>query len=167
MKNQKSKPIVYLLCGLPGSGKTTYADKLVAQEGVVKLSIDDELISSYGVMGKDYQPEKHREYKVIVLNKLKQRIVESIRRGDSLVLDFGVWKQKDRELFRRIVEESDGICRLIYFKADKTLLLKRLLFRNEMENGSKNAVDEDRLVDIIGKFEEPNNEDEMIVEQTS
>ena len=55
--------IVYLLCGLPGSGKTTYAKKIVDEQGALSLSIDDEMIKRYGVAGIDYPTEKSNEYK--------------------------------------------------------------------------------------------------------
>ena len=35
-------PVVYLLCGLTGSGKTTYARQLEAA-GAVRLSVDEEV----------------------------------------------------------------------------------------------------------------------------
>jgi shikimate kinase len=41
------KPIVYLLCGLGGSGKSTYAQKL-SESGLQKFSLDEYVYSKYG-----------------------------------------------------------------------------------------------------------------------
>lgn len=41
------KPIVYLLCGLGGSGKSTYAQKL-AKSGLQNFSLDEQIYSQYG-----------------------------------------------------------------------------------------------------------------------
>lgn len=41
------KPVVYLLCGLPGSGKTTYAKKL-EDNNTIRFTLDEELFAEYG-----------------------------------------------------------------------------------------------------------------------
>src|SRR5215207_8258600 len=46
-------PVVYLLCGLTGSGKTTYARQLEAA-GAVRLSVDEEVFARHGRYGVDY-----------------------------------------------------------------------------------------------------------------
>ena len=46
-------PVVYLLCGLTGSGKTTYAKRLEAA-GAVRLTVDEEVHARHGRYGVDY-----------------------------------------------------------------------------------------------------------------
>ncbi len=41
------RPTVHLLCGLPGSGKTSYAKKLETQ-GVARFTLDEELFKRFG-----------------------------------------------------------------------------------------------------------------------
>ena len=43
-------PVVYLLCGLTGSGKTTHAKQLEAA-GAVRLSVDEEVFARHGPYG--------------------------------------------------------------------------------------------------------------------
>jgi hypothetical protein len=45
--------VVYLLCGLTGSGKTSYAKRLEAG-GAVRLSVDEEVYARHGRYGVDY-----------------------------------------------------------------------------------------------------------------
>lgn len=47
-----NNPKIYLLCGLPGSGKTTYAKQL-QEQGVIRLSLDEEL---FKLFGRDFNP---------------------------------------------------------------------------------------------------------------
>lgn len=51
--NKDMLPVVVMMCGVAGSGKTTYAQQL-EKEGYIRLSIDEELWSAYGRCGIDY-----------------------------------------------------------------------------------------------------------------
>jgi predicted kinase len=157
--------IVYLLCGLPGSGKTTYAKNIVDEQGALSLSIDDEMIKRYGVAGIDYPIEKHNEYKASVMEIIKSKIVENIRNGQSVVLDFGVWKKKDREYFRNFTESYGAEMQLIYLKAGRALLLERLNRRADIEKGKNFIITPKMLDERIAIFEEPNNENEKVIIQ--
>ena len=157
--------IVYLLCGLPGSGKTTYAKKIVDEQGALSLSIDDEMIKRYGVAGIDYPTEKRNEYKSNVMEIIKSKIVENIRNGQSVVLDFGVRKKMDREYFRDLVESNGAEMQLIYLKASRALLLERLNRRADIEKGNNFIITPDILDKRIAIFEEPNNENEKVIIQ--
>ena len=157
--------IVYLLCGLPGSGKTTYAKKIVDEQGALSLSIDDEMINQYGVAGSDYPIEKRNEYKASVMEIIKSKIVENIRNGQSVVLDFGVWKKRDREYFRNLIESNGAEMQLIYLKASRALLLKRLNRRADIEKGKNFIITPEMLDERIAIFEEPNNENEKVIIQ--
>ena len=157
--------IVYLLCGLPGSGKTTYAKKIVDEQGALSLSNDDEMIKRYGVAGIDYPTEKRNEYKTSVMEIIKSKIVEDIRNGQSVVLDFGVRKKMDREYFRDLVESNGAEMQLIYLKASRALLLERLNRRADIEKGNNFIVTPDMLDERIAIFEEPNNENEKVIIQ--
>lgn len=161
-----SKPIVYLLCGLPGSGKTTYADEMTKNKNILKLSIDERMLANFGVPGKDYPSEKYNDYKKKVIFDIKQEIIRSLENSQSLILDFGVWRQKDRNFFRQFVEDNGAELKLVYFKANKELLLKRLRGRNIIENSTAINVDESILNDALAVFEEPSNEKELVIIQS-
>jgi predicted kinase len=156
---------VYLLCGLPGSGKTTYADRLASQLGIVIISIDDALVRKYGVAGKDFPIEKYPDYKKVIMSEIKTTIAENIKNGKSMVLDFGVWKKKDREYFRNLVESNGAEMQLIYLKAKRALLLERLNRRAVIENGNKFLITSEMLDERIAIFEEPINENEKVIIQ--
>ena len=49
-----------MLCGLTGSGKSTYAERIISK-GYVKISIDEVMYEKYGVAGIDYPYEKYLE----------------------------------------------------------------------------------------------------------
>ena len=51
---------VIMMCGICGSGKTTYAKKK-EQEGYIRLSIDEEMWKLYGRKGIDYPEEQYEK----------------------------------------------------------------------------------------------------------
>ncbi len=51
---------VIMMCGVCGSGKTTYAKKK-EQEGYIRLSIDEEMWKLYGRKGIDYPEEEYEK----------------------------------------------------------------------------------------------------------
>lgn len=53
-----AKPVVFLLTGLPGSGKSTYA-RALEHDGVARLSVDEQMIATYGRLGHDYPESEH------------------------------------------------------------------------------------------------------------
>ena len=95
-------PVVYLLCGLPGSGKTTYARKL-EQNKVVRLSLDEELFKRFGRFAENY-PENEKKTKEI----LKEILCTNVRRGSPVVLDYGFWKKNVRDEYKKLIENCGG-----------------------------------------------------------
>ncbi|MFG2260611.1 AAA family ATPase [Streptomyces mirabilis] len=57
VSGETAGPVVYLLVGLTGSGKTTYAQRRLEPVGAVRLSVDERVHARYGRYGADY-PER-------------------------------------------------------------------------------------------------------------
>ena len=161
---QARRPVVFLLSGLTGSGKTIYAKKLEAT-GVVRLSPDEEVFARHGAYGIDYPEHEYFERERPVIAEIRTRLCELVRAGHSVVLDQGLWRREDRDDYKRVVEEAGGDWRLLYFKADRDLLLDRLAERNQ-RLGDPNAlqVTGEALDDFIGRFEEPSGEGEQVID---
>ncbi len=159
------KPLVYLLCGLGGSGKSTYAKKL-EQNGFYKFSLDEYIYSIYGRAITNF-PEKvyldlYRTAKV----ELDKKLVYVIRQKQSVVLDYGFWRQESRNYYKKLIEDNGGKWKLIYLKASPELLLTRLAERNKRTDANAFPVSEKMLRRYIKRFEEPNDEGEEIIYQS-
>jgi predicted kinase len=122
-------PTVYLLAGLPGSGKTTYA-KALESEGVVRLGVDDEIRARHGLFGVDYPVEEHLGFLAGVLEDVNQQLIEHVEAGHDVVLDHGLGQRDERDSYKRLVEEHGGQWCLIHFTVDHTELIRRLEIRN-------------------------------------
>jgi predicted kinase len=155
-------PVAYLLIGLTGSGKTTYARRLEAAS-VLRLSVDEEVFARNGRYGVDYPEHEYPERERPVVLEIQRRLGEAIRAGQSVVLDYGLWLRTEREAYKKIVEDAGGTWRLIYFKVDRAELLRRLGERNRRDDANALTVTLEALDEFYARFEEPSGEGEEIV----
>ena len=155
--HMNQKPIVYLLCGLPASGKTEYAKKLELQ-GVVRFTLDEELFKRFG---REYTD--HAEKQEYTKSEISKLVAEKVKAGNSVAVDFGFWKKADRDAYKKFVEDIGGEWKLLYFKADKKVLLERLLHRNVTNPGSNHIISAELLEKFMQEFEAPSDEGEEVI----
>jgi predicted kinase len=148
------------MCGLPGSGKTTYGKDL-EKEGIIRFTLDEELFTRFGRQYESGHEEKQKQTK----DELKELLKEKVKAGQSVIVDFGFWKRAERDEYKALVESLGGEWRLLYFKAGRDVLAERLVSRNVDNPGSNHIIEKALLEKFIAEFEEPRNEGEEIVEQ--
>ena len=86
-------PTLLLLCGLPGSGKTTLAVRLERERPALRLT-PDEWIEALAI---DPQDEEKRAVVEALQWKVASRALEL---GVDVVLDWGFWSRSERDDFR-------------------------------------------------------------------
>lgn len=154
-----------MLCGLPGSGKSTYAQKFV-DEGLIKLSPDEEAYKRYGRAGVNYPHQEYVKRYEGILVELEQKMLELLEQKKSFVLDYGYWRRAHREKHKKLIENHGAEWRLVYFKADTALLEERIDKRNKRDDANAFPITKAMLHDFVQRFEEPRNESERVIEQT-
>jgi predicted kinase len=155
-------PEAYLLVGLTGSGKTTYA-RALEDKGAVLLSVDEEMFAANGRYGIDYPEHEYGERERPVVQDIKRRLVELLHSGTSVVLDYGLWRRPERDAYKELVEGAGGRWHLIYLKVDKNELLRRLNERNERSDANALHVTPQALDDFYARFDEPSDEGEETI----
>ena len=155
-------PIVYLLCGLTGSGKTVYARRLEAQ-GCVRISIDELVHVRHGRYDVDYPACAYQRYYDEAVSELDRRLVELVEANQSVVLDHGLWQRSNRDRYKALVESHGGSWELLYFKAEPSVLRSRLAQRNLHSDANALTVSDDMLEAFIARFEEPSGEGERMI----
>lgn len=152
------KPIVYLLCGLPGSGKSTYARKL-EEAGAIRYTLDEELFKRFGRHFESGYVEKEAETKT----QLRDLCEESIKAGKSAILDFGFWKKTERDAYKQFVEGVGGEWKLLYFAVPEQELKRRLQVRNDADQDRNHHISEELLDKFMSEFETPSGEREEVI----
>lgn len=156
---------VIMMCGVCGSGKTTYA-KQKEKEGYIRLSIDEEMWNLYGQMGIDYPEIRYEELSEKVELKLRQTMIRLIKDGKNIIIDFSFWNKDNRKLYKNIIEKTGGSVELVYMKAGRELLKKRLQKRNlSLHANSPFVITDEILEHHYSVFQEPKGEGEIVLLQ--
>ncbi|OIW22759.1 P-loop containing nucleoside triphosphate hydrolase protein [Coniochaeta ligniaria NRRL 30616] len=164
---QDPKPVVLMTCGVAGSGKSTLAKAVAATfPSFTRVSIDHIIDSRHGICGVDYPAEKYDEYMLEADDIYESRFRQLLRDGKDVVLDRSFYAKADRDEFKAMAEEAGARWVLVYFKADKELLWKRICERRSRGVNADSALDISQvLLDAyVEGFEVPVGEGEIVID---
>jgi len=161
---------VVLMCGIAGSGKTTYAQRLEHQ-GYERLSIDEEVWRRFGRYGVDYAADDYDGLSAAVEADLQIRLSALLMQGRQVVIDFSFWQRARRDHCKHQTgslqaadRTSCGTWRLVYLKVDAEELGRRLTNRNTRVDANATFPITDALLDrYLHDFEEPRGEGEEVI----
>lgn len=156
--------IVFMMCGIAGSGKTTFAQALEGM-GCRRLSIDEEIWRTYGRFGVDYPEDEYPILQSSAEKILREQLVEMLRTGTKAVIDFSFWKSQTRADYRELVHRNSHHCQIVFLKVPENVLRERLV--NRAARRDANAafpITDDLLQRYIQGFEPPSGQDAWTVE---
>lgn len=159
-----SNPLIIMMCGVAGSGKTTFAQRL-EKEGFVRLSIDEEIWKVNGRYGIDYPVEKYGDYQIEAERRLRNQLICLIQDKRKVVIDFSFWQKAKRDGYKQLIEEAGGEWKLIYLKVSPEIIRKRLDVRSKrFDANAAFPITEDTLTSYLNGFEVPSCEGEVVIE---
>jgi len=118
-------PTLYVLTGLPGSGKSWHARQIVETTGAAYVAMDHE-VHARGLSLVDY------EARFALQPEVEARIPVLLDAGRSVVAEFGSWTREERDRLRSLAEESDARTQLWFVDAPLELCRERILARGGM-----------------------------------
>src|ERR1019366_4499215 len=111
-ETKKSVPVLYVMVGLPASGKTTRAKQIEEERRALRLTPDEWMIPLFN----DNDANGKR-------NVLEGRFIwlalRALRHGIDVVLDFGVWSKVERTALRALAAAAGASCELVYLEIDE------------------------------------------------
>jgi predicted kinase len=147
---ETTPPTLYVLTGLPGSGKSTHAVRLVAETGAVHVAMDDAVIAR-GLSLVDY------ESRFALQPEIEASIPPLLAQGKSVVAEFGSWAREERARLRELAMPSGAHTELHWVDAPVDVCIQRVL-----ERGGEGA--EGLARDVLGAsahlYEEPGAEEQ-------
>jgi len=147
--------MLYILTGLPYSGKTTLTKELVNRFGFVKVSMDD-VIDEKGFEVEDMTQEDWNTVYSEGYEKLKKLLKE----GKTVVLDLCNLKRSERQTARNIAESLGKKYKVIYLNVPLEEIKKRWEINEKtQERGQLEEVTLKRALDM---FQEPTEDEDYI-----
>jgi predicted kinase len=156
------QPIGYLLVGLPGSGKTRLA-KALAERGVVRLAVDEEVHRLNGRYLIDYPAGEYRAREAPVVEAMRRQLIDLLRAGKDVVLDHGLWLRSERATWVATVKAAGGRPVLVHLPVAMLELKRRLAERNRREDANALAVSPESLDAWAARFEPPDDSEGAVV----
>jgi len=149
---------VYLICGKICSGKSYYVNFLKTETGAVVLSCD-ELTSE---LFDNNLGDKHDAMMVRVHRYLHKKASEIALSGCPVILEWGFWRQADREYAKKYYVNQDIPVELHYIDISDADWQKNIDARNRavaLGETTDYALDEGLLHKLLSLFEEPTREE--------
>jgi predicted kinase len=115
---------VIFMCGPAGSGKSTVA-RHYERQGMTRLSFDQEAWSR-GITAMPLPDDVHRDIERV----LRARLVELVRAGADVVLDFSFWSRAKRDEYREFLKPFGVVPETVYLATDRATVLQRVSARS-------------------------------------
>ena len=147
---------LFLICGLPGSGKTTLARQLEAQRPALRLCPDEWIEQILADVNDTTELDRLRDPVEAVQWQMAQRVLAL---GLDVVLENGFWSRAERARFRAQAEALGARVELRYLAVEQDELWARLARRNANLPPGSFAVTREQLDLWWSWFEAPTAEE--------
>lgn len=143
-----------IVCGLPGSGKTTHARMLEGRLGAVRFSPDEWM----DALALDLYDEEIRAKIEALQWKLGR---ELLALGLTVIIEWGTWGRSERDALRLEARALGAAVELHYLSAPVDVLFARVQ-RRGMENP---PITRDALAQWFEKFQAPTPEEMALFDE--
>jgi predicted kinase len=152
----KRKPIVYLICGFIGAGKTTFAKKLEEKTSAVRITKDE---WSIRLIGNDPTIDGYEEWDTKIIELSRDVAFQLAEKGIDVIIDEGFWTKEQRDELRRKIDAIGAKAVLYYVETSIETIRGRVVGRNN--NLTKDSFKISReMLDNYLKYWQPPSEDE-------
>lgn len=136
------------MCGPAGSGKSKVAREYEHQ-GMTRLSFDQEAWSR-GITTMPLPQDVHRDIEHV----LRARLVDLIRDGSDVVLDFSFWSRRTRDEYRELLRPFGVVPETVYLATDRATVLRRIAAR-AAQDGDDFTISTELAAFYFDHFEVP------------
>lgn len=153
---------LYLMVGLPCSGKTTRAKELENEVLALRLTPDEWHVNLFG---HDINDPDHDNRHGLIEDMLWQIAARALSLGTNVILDFGFWAKEEREDFRLRAKKLGARSEIVFMDVDEKELMKRVKARNENLTNTIHYIPEEMMKSWIAFFQKPDINELLPIEK--
>ncbi len=153
-------PTVFLLHGLPGSGKTTLARRLVASSNAVLLSHDERMRARHGA---NPPLADFARWAKQIGDELWDETGRIIQAGRDVILDWGFWTRAARDEAREKAAALGADCVLLRVRCPDEMAFARTMARSSDPAAGALEINAEAWQEFRARFE-PLGDDEVFRE---
>ncbi|MBX3653973.1 MAG: ATP-binding protein [Ramlibacter sp.] len=151
------RPTLHFFCGKAGAGKSTLARQVASEQNALLICEDVWLARLFGDQMKTL--DDYRRLALKLKSVVGPMVVDLLKSGQSVVLDFPANTRATRAWFRTVFESADAAHVLHFVQTPDAVCLERIGRRNvERPEGAHHLSEQD--FEIISSFFEPPEEAE-------
>ena len=154
MERSGTGPRLIIVCGLPGSGKTTHAKRLEAKLGAIRFSPDEWM----DALSLDLFDEGKREKIEALQWKFAQKLLTL---GLTVIIEWGTWGRSERDTLRLGARALGAAVELHYLSAPVDVLFDRIQRRGT----EKPPIQREQLLRWAEIFQAPTPEEMALFDQ--
>ncbi len=142
----KDRPVLYIMCGLPFSGKSFLSRQIASELGIELLSYDQQWVVTKEANGRELSYEELMAF-------LQEKIRKDLKSGQSVVFDTLNDTVGNRDKLREIADEVNAQAVVIYTDTPAEVIQER---REQNKNTKeRHSVPENKLSEAVARFEPP------------
>ena len=126
MPTVQRKPVFHLICGLPGSGKTTLAKQIAETTGAIRFCPDDWI----KMIWRENAESSGNQYRDQVEQMQWQMAVQLLNHSIDVIIEWGTWGRSEREKLRDDAKAAGATVSFYFLNPPQKILRERLLKRN-------------------------------------
>jgi predicted kinase len=147
------RPTLFIMVGLPASGKTTLAKELERRHDALRLTKDDWMMPLFG--WGDFEDKRE-----VVEALLWDTGARALQLGVDVVLDYGLWARVEREEYRARAEALGARVDFRFLDVPEEELFRRMAARNRRGDPNDVPITAEQLAEYLPRFQRP-AEDEL------
>ena len=134
-------PTLYVMVGLPASGKTTRAKEIETGCNALRLTPDEWMIPLFADLApRPFGQSLAGGKRDVLEGRLVWFALRALQLGTNVVLDFGVWAKEERSALHHLALSARARFQLVYMEVDDDEQARRVHDRNTQEPATAFAM---------------------------